>query len=700
MFLGLVCEYVENHREFPDGPREVFEAHVELALGEIDGEARFHLSSDLIRDIAQEIAFCMAATPRLGLSATVDDILEAMSSHRIDRPSESVAGAIRALNYVRLTRADREAAVGDRAPISFSHRRFQEYFATGFVLANPSRISALNLLTEGQWRETAVTILQTRSPQQADALLADIDDLLQVALEEIERLLPLPKDDRTGKDPAADGNAGARFVWPSRALHLLGILDAGLRAELGGAVIDSIRRSCDRLVTLATEYGIVVDQKWALEVAGPVTEPVLLKLLKEAFSSGVAWVQDVAFRQVSRLIPLPDDFARQVCYGLVTYSVGGRLRRDSLSVGALLKGLGDGRRFSQAARYVVAAPFVDLAVHALLGVYALSQGPLQAAWSVLLALAASHLTFFLFRSSTIMAWTVERSPLRSVLEAFRSSRNVGIDTAIVGYVLILMRWILSQSAAGDSPLTGALLIAALSWAPCLLLCVRFNLLDHMNLMVLVPQVFLTVATVRRAIREVKSRGLVRVILTLAMAFLAAALVVACLVGAGYAVNNSTAAQFGMLVLFLGLFVASAVLMLIYCVRFLWNYRGLRRLRANPPRVLSSDDVLHVLLEFRGKWAVRSFRSLREARTFRRSPQVVEVLRDLSWCIEHRYFEKRGGSMPNASELPPSLKDWLSEDAGRLKATATLGAAFLDELGPAIEDASLARSEEEIVGQSV
>lgn len=49
--------------------------------------------------------------------------------------------AINALIYMKLMRADQKPGGGDERTVTFSHRRFQEYFATSIVLSGRVKIS-------------------------------------------------------------------------------------------------------------------------------------------------------------------------------------------------------------------------------------------------------------------------------------------------------------------------------------------------------------------------------------------------------------------------------------------------------------------------------------------------------------------------------------------------------------------------------
>src|SRR5580693_6170529 len=114
----------------------------------------------------------MTATEGLGLSPARAELRRALSSSG----SVSVTlldKVLDALEYTKLGRSADDPAGTGAAHFTFGHRRFQEYFATCVVLRAPHLVSAGELLGNGRWRETAVTILQTQSPEASAPLLAE-----------------------------------------------------------------------------------------------------------------------------------------------------------------------------------------------------------------------------------------------------------------------------------------------------------------------------------------------------------------------------------------------------------------------------------------------------------------------------------------------------------------------------------------------
>ena len=146
-FLSLLCKHRERGHPFPDNAHSVFETYINQRF--IDDEKyvqkRFKLDTSNIRIYAEAIAFCMTTGSNLGLSPAHSDLENALTSLSLD--TSSFETALDALEYMKLARADIATNTEQSRSFTFSHRRFQEYFATCFLLHNPKRISAKDLLT-------------------------------------------------------------------------------------------------------------------------------------------------------------------------------------------------------------------------------------------------------------------------------------------------------------------------------------------------------------------------------------------------------------------------------------------------------------------------------------------------------------------------------------------------------------------------
>lgn len=352
MFLGLLCDYVRTKGAFPTSVHAAFETYVENRLTRDTHrlQQRFDLSPKQVRAFAQSVAFCMASVPGLGLSPLRDKLRAAMVSELFP-VGQTFETALDALEFIKLARSE---ATLRGAPLhfTFSHRRFQEYFATSVVLNEPSRISPTDLLSDGRWRETAVVMCQL---QPTSALVP----LLQEVEHRLASMLPANGRDSDSDSPEADGQC---YLWPPGCLHLLGILQEGFsrrRAELPR----QIRQTVGRLVDLPSRLGDLGARKYAVEVSGTASDATLIEILRGAFQSDSNWLRDAAYRQIGHLKEVPADIAEAIRMSLIRMGYKHRLETERFATEAYLARLTNGQDFLRVATLIRSAFRGDLLIH-------------------------------------------------------------------------------------------------------------------------------------------------------------------------------------------------------------------------------------------------------------------------------------------------------------------------------------------------
>ncbi|HSG42058.1 MAG TPA: NACHT domain-containing protein [Anaerolineales bacterium] len=365
MFLGLLCEYMRAGNSFPQNTHSVFETYVETRLTRDEErlQRRFKLKPNEIRATAENVAFCMASDSGLGLTPTRDDITTAMK-HLGFPVSKKFISHLDALEYIKLARSETATAAGDSKPFTFSHRRFQEYFATCIVLREQKRVAPHILLTDARWRETTVVICQTQPANLLLPLIKEARSLLAKIKKEIPELIDDPikyaNESKTSVDET--NKLSGLFPWPAGVLHLVGLLQDGFVSRLKD-LPDDIRLDIGRILLTATENGALSDKKWALEIAGTIPSDVLLLLLRNAFASESQWLSEAAFRQTARLGKIPDDIARSVRQALVSLYVTRRLRQEKQATYAHLARLDKSEDFLDNLRLLSWITIFDMGIH-------------------------------------------------------------------------------------------------------------------------------------------------------------------------------------------------------------------------------------------------------------------------------------------------------------------------------------------------
>lgn len=323
MLLGLLCEHMHQQGQFPTTSHEVFSEYLNsrIARDSASVQQRFNLAKAEIISWTEKVAFALAVDERLGLSPTRGDLKLSLSIPVQSATADQLDTVLDALEYMRLGRADREVS-GDERQFTFSHRRFQEYFATSVVIEDLRTISPRRLLLDARWRETAVTLLQLGLKEDVEPLVEEAVNLLTAFQVKVTAVSKSASKD----DP---------FDWPYGLLHLLSLLQAGYaaRARELGARLDGLVTS---ILTNIASNNCLDDKKLVLEVAGLCNETALTKIIDDALVVESQWLNDTIFLQVSRLSVLTPEIHQWIRAALKQMTLSGELSRNYETVRAYI----------------------------------------------------------------------------------------------------------------------------------------------------------------------------------------------------------------------------------------------------------------------------------------------------------------------------------------------------------------------------
>lgn len=363
MFLSILCDYVRDGNPFPENGHSVFERYIEKRLNR-DTERlkrRYDLEPQQIRKTAEIVAFCISKDAILGLNPTRQQIKEAM--HRLGfRIIGNFDEHLNALEYLKIARTDTEVIPGDEQSFTFAHRRFQEYFATCVVLRNLENVSIRELITDGRWRETAVVICQTQSLSTLSPIFDEVRLILDEVKNSISGLIENPLDYINNNETYNSDAPPKSFIWTPGLLHLLGLLQEGFASRIQDFP-DDIKTQIGQLLVSASVTGTRLDKKWSLEVAGITPQPILLWLLRNAFSIPSQWIQDVAYRQTSRLNKIPKDIAQSIRDSLLRLFAEGNLKRKDFTTYAHLSRLDKSEHFIKVMQLLQRVVWIDICLH-------------------------------------------------------------------------------------------------------------------------------------------------------------------------------------------------------------------------------------------------------------------------------------------------------------------------------------------------
>ena len=299
-FLSMVIENAIRENEFPENGFSVFDIYIARRIEQNDNERlkiKFGLNAQEVQLVAETIAFCMTADINQ-LDPERNAIKLSLKRLHL-APIPNLDKHFDALEFINLGRNDAQSKTVQT--FSFSHRRFQEYFATKFVIRVSDKLSARKMLSDARWRETTVVLCQTQSETALQEIIDEAGKILYNYAVEIENWLKSIKDDSEQTLPAS-------LPWPPGLLSLLSLLQDGF-ANRKHLLPDYIRNNTGVVLSIAQNYGIFPDRKWALEVSGIAPDSDLIESLRPAIRDSSSLMNRVAYDQVSRLENLPEDIS-------------------------------------------------------------------------------------------------------------------------------------------------------------------------------------------------------------------------------------------------------------------------------------------------------------------------------------------------------------------------------------------------------
>jgi hypothetical protein len=648
LFLGLVCEFVREHKHFPESAHSVFESYVSSRL-ERDEEQltkRYGLEIGTVRASAEQIAFSMARDEHLGLSVTRGAIRDALVRCGLPRVSDKVLDA---LEYIKLARADNDDH-GDARTFTFAHRRFQEYFATCVVLRDTDIVAPRDLLLNARWRETAVVIFQTQAGEPVDELVATAATLLNEMVVELRQKSPVTIT--AVPSPADDQRTPERILWPLRALHVLGLLQSGFSAARVGALPPILRAAASEIILTAAYTGTIADLRSALDVAGIVPQDALLWTMRRAFATKSRWVVEVAYRQVARLTEIPDDISQLIGLELLRLARTWRMAEERDATHAHLSRIDDPARFLASLKLLMTIRWLEpllIAATLLLVSYAQWDVAKNFAMSLPGAVITGLITWYLARFLV----TVVNPPIPLTTDLMISALGT-LGAQFVEMLLvwssIILRGILVLIAI--SPRASFLSLIALyfmTWTPAALVLIRASAAPRPVFYVAIPLLGLArvlvaaVSTLRRWIRYLISNpGPV-------FRFAGFMLGLYAVLGAIFGVVWLIARQKAVLTFFS---IFGSIYMPFFIVGIVITFDERRRVasfRRARAAAISAAELIQLLASFRTPTPkLEILRDARRRQLLAPSFETESALRDAALFIERSVRETHGENLITAS----------------------------------------------------
>lgn len=665
LFLGLICEHVRTENHFPDSAHSAYESYFQrrLTVDEERIRRRYRVDPGLMRRIVEEVAFSMGAVPGIGLSAGRRQLHAALAV--ADQISFSQFDkALDALEYVKLGWSPGGDESDPERRFTFAHRRFQEYFATCVVLRDPGRVPVREMLTSGQWREAAVTILQTQAHESAVA---------EALVGEAGRLL-----DGMVAGLAPEG-AGGRFPWPPGCLHLLQLLDIG-RGRSPAHIPEGLRESAGEILRAAWRQGRRYDRKWAVEAASVADHETTLWLIEQAFGSGSVLLAGTGYAVVSRMTEPPDRVYGGVRRALIDMAASGQLAEERVTLKAQVRRLPSPRDVLRVLRLLAEARKI------LAG----------------LAVVIATANFFLYWPAAVfdvIAFPASLSLFRAAFSRSgdgrsRASYEVLVMLAILACQIVVEAHVLSLYPARWLP---ALVVLGLSffyvtWPFAVRAACSAGRMTAPVFWVLIP-VYYILYGFWRSMRPGRLLFQRKVVLGFIALLIIVAVEESIPVGKLPALRLTAVAEYLLfaVVAVLGVAVVSpifaVIVLAVAAVRRRWRDRAVVGGLAADVQRADAPEFLRALHRVRTARAMNKILHLACSRDAAGAPGILRVLSDLSAVVEAR----RRDEDASVSGLDSRVEEWLRADPEASRRVVwSVKEATLDRIASVVERAELAR----------
>lgn len=353
MFLSMMIEYVDQAGEFPRIGHEVYQKYIDNRLQRDKQRLakRFSINPEELKIAAERIAFCMTANDELSLNATRSEILRATHQVSLELGTK-FDSLLNALEFIKLGRSESPVIAGLDRDFSFTHRLIQEFFATSFVMKNPNYLSTIELVVNGKWRETCVTLCKTQP-------IKELTEVFDCFYEVLRTMNPASNTFYEKQDGLLKVN------WGKDVLHVLGIMEDGFhdRVEYVPVKVRSLARM---IIKQGYQSDWLLDKKWLLEVSSILDQKSLLVAIKKGLASSSNLLTNTAYKKLSSLNNL-DNYSKDSIFSvLLNQALSADLFKNYQSTLAYLKRLPQSNQFLNIAQYIYQAANYYFFLHFLL----------------------------------------------------------------------------------------------------------------------------------------------------------------------------------------------------------------------------------------------------------------------------------------------------------------------------------------------
>ena len=443
MFLSLLSDYVKQSKKFPENSYLVYENYIDSRFKRDENRLKqsFGLNASKVREAAESLAFCMTAEYGLSLSPSRKELKKAINHQNISLDSE-LSKLLDALEFIKIGRAETITTdQGVQKTFTFSHRRFQEFFATALILRGSKKVNSRELLTNGKWRESAVVILQTQSEEDIQELLVISNEIVKTAITDLECQNYSQTNIFCQSEAEIKHNKREIIIWPKEFFHVLKIIQDGLilrNRKLSGRMLQDV----DDTLMFGMDKGSRLDNKLCLEVSGVASQRVQEEILKYAFSLESYWLEITGYKQIHFLEKINIFFSACIRESLLSKALSGDLYKNKQATKTYIQRINDDGEIFDAFQLIALIPSVAsvIKIISFLVIFSLRQSELASFLenhTVYRFILDSFLWFYLFDC-------IQNIFRSLILRTYTKFSRLGVSEAFISIVtpyLILVSFI-------------------------------------------------------------------------------------------------------------------------------------------------------------------------------------------------------------------------------------------------------------------
>ena len=343
MFLAIICSYFKgnDNNQLPQNSYSILSNYFESRFSR-DKERilkKFNISINELKYATECIAFTINNSDFLGLEPAKEEIIKEFNTYEFAQTLKDPNIYLEALNYIKIIKTNINLYEMKSENISFFHRRFQEYFSTEFVIKNNDYLDVNKLISEANWRDTLVILLQSQPIEKITSILSLIEfnldqltkdwKIINLKSEEIKKDIPknenkLPLFQRLfqenknpnqiqniinlifeSDEPLPKKNISttkrSNIIISNKIFHILGILNSGFSFRKDLFSQKSIEKKVANIIFYITNYGTLQEKKWALENISWLSEKIQTNLIKKINKNEKVILQELLFKIVCKI---------------------------------------------------------------------------------------------------------------------------------------------------------------------------------------------------------------------------------------------------------------------------------------------------------------------------------------------------------------------------------------------------------------